>query len=91
MKPKHREFMSMFTKLALSLMVASAMFMETLDQKASANDILSALAQSDANEIVYICESFNQEEPDDSNIEEVLEFIEKTDDPVVRPTSYGQG
>ena len=79
MQFKRAEFTSMFAKLALSLILAFAVLAGTLDQKAYAGNDLAAVGQSNAHEILCTCDNCNQEEPDDTDIEEVLEFIDDTD------------
>ena len=91
MQSKRTEFTIRFAKLALSLMVASAVLAGTLNKEAFASGDFIVVEQPGTHEIVCICDNCNQDEPDDSDIEEALKLIDETEDAVVRPTPYGQG
>ena len=91
MKSTSITFTSTFAKLALSFIVASSVFAGSLNQKAYANIDLNAAAQSGTHEMALACDNCNDDEPDDTDIEEILKFIDEADDAVVRPTPHGQG
>jgi len=91
MQSKCTKFMSVFAKLALSLILSFTVLAGAFGQKVYADGDLSAVAQSGTHEIACICDNCNQDEPDDTDIEEELKLIGETDDAALRPAPHGQG